>query len=396
MNKKTVRDIDLAGKRVLLRVDYNVSLLDGFRIGDDTRIRQTLPTIEYLVDKGCILFLVSHLGRPKGKRVKKFSLRPVARHLEKMLGRKVNFITDYINGPELKRKLKRLKQGSINLLENIRFYPEEGANDLKFAEKLASLAEVYVNDAFGVDHRVHASSVGVAQYLPAVAGFLLEKEVDIIGGAIKNPKRPMVAIIGGAKVETKITLVGRLLAKADVLMVGGGVANTFLKAWGYKVGKSLVEREMVELARKLFWEASRNKTRMLLPTDVVLGDLEKNFHDGVVASDKIPREMQALDIGPKTQAEFGAAIAKAATIIWNGPMGVYENPKFSMGTDFIYYAIAENRESLSIVGGGDTLAALKEEDYLKTIDHVSTGGGAMLEFIEKGTLPGIEALLDKK
>jgi phosphoglycerate kinase len=396
MDKKTVREIDLAGKRVLLRVDYNVSLLDGFRIGDDTRIRQTLPTIEYLLDKNCTLFLVSHLGRPKGKRVKKFSLRPVARHLEKMLGRKVNFITDYINGPELKNSLQRLKQGSVNLLENIRFYPEEEANDLKFAEKLASLAEVYVNDAFGVDHRVHASSVGVTKYLPAVAGFLLEKEVDIIGGAIKKPKRPMVAIIGGAKAETKITLVGRLLEKADVLMVGGGVANTFLKAWGYEVGKSLVDREMVELARKLFRKASRNETRMLLPTDVVLGDLEKNFHDGVVASDKIPREMQALDIGPKTQAEFGAAIAKAATIIWNGPMGVYENPKFSMGTDFIYYAIAENRESLSKVGGGDTLAALKEEDYLKPIDHVSTGGGAMLEFIEKGTLPGIEALLDKK
>ncbi|MFH1280436.1 MAG: phosphoglycerate kinase [Candidatus Beckwithbacteria bacterium] len=395
MNKKTIRDIDLAGKRVLVRVDYNVSLLNGIRVGDDTRIRQTLPTLEYLLSKNCKLFLVSHLGRPKGKKVEEFSLKPVAEHLSKVLDKKVELFQEKIGSKELLTRVSQAKEGSVNMLENIRYYAEEESNDEVFAKKLAQVAEVFVNDAFGVGHRAHASTVGVAKYLPAVAGFLLEKEVDIISKSIEDPKKPMVAIIGGAKAETKITLVDRLLEKADVLIVGGGVANTFLKAWGYEVGKSLVDHEMVELAKKLFWKASRSKTRMLLPTDVVLGDLEKNIHNGVVAGDKISKDMQALDIGPRTQAEFGAAIAGAGTIIWNGPMGVYEDSRYATGTDFIYHAIAENKESLSIVGGGDTLAALKEKDFLKTIDHVSTGGGAMLEFIETGTLAGIEALLDK-
>lgn len=395
MNKKTIRDVDVAGKRVLMRVDYNVSLLDGFRVADDTRISQTLPTIEYLLKKDCTLFLMAHLGRPEGKRVKELSLLPVAKYLSQLLHKTVNLIEEYIDGPELMEKVRRAKKNSINILENIRFYPEEEANDDNFSRKLASLGEIYVNDAFGVDHRAHASTVGVTNYLPAVAGFLLEKEVDMISQALDKPKHPMVAIVGGAKAETKITLIDRLLEKADVLIVGGGVANTFLKAWGYEVGKSLVDREMVELAKRLFWKAARSKTRMLLPTDVVVGDLGKNELFGVVASDKIPKNAQALDIGPKTQAEFGTVITKAKTIIWNGPMGVFENSKFANGTDFIYHAIAGNKDSLSIVGGGDTLAALKEKDYLQTIDHVSTGGGAMLEFIEKGGLPGIDALLDK-
>ena len=394
MKKKTIRDIKLKGKRVLLKVDYNVSLLDGFRIGDDTRIKQTLPTIEYLLSKDCTLFFVSHLGRPKGKKQSKYSLKPVAKHLQKILGRKVNFIEDYIDGKGIEIARKAKKQ-SINLLENIRFYSEEEANDLKFAKKLANLAEVFVNDAFGAAHRVHASSVGVASYLPSVAGFLLEKEVDVINKALTKPKHPFVAIVGGAKAEDKITCIDRLLEKADVLIVGGGVANTFLKAWGYEVGESLVSHEMVKLAKELFLKASRSKTQMLLPTDVVLGNLKRNVHNGVVTPDRIPKDMQALDIGPRTQAEFGAVIAKAKTIIWNGPMGVYENPKFSIGTEFVYHAIAENRSSLSIVGGGDTLAAINKKEYLKAIDHISTGGGAMLEFIEKGTLPAIDALQNK-
>lgn len=394
-NKKTVKDINLKDKKVLLRVDYNISLLDGLRVGDDTRIRQTLATIEYLLKQRCTLYLVSHLGRPEGRRDRRFSLKPVAEHLSSLLNRRVLFFgEDLLQDTEISR-LQQVRKGSVVLLENIRFYPGEEANNDGFSRRLASLAQVFVNDAFGVDHRAHASTVGVAAYLPAVAGFLLQKEAEMIGAVMEKPKRPLVAIIGGAKAETKITLIDRLLEMADTLIIGGGVANTFLKAWGYEVGKSLVDYEMVELAKRLFWKASRSKTRMLLPNDVVLGLLAKNHTDGIVRSDQIPRDMQALDIGPQSQAEFGAEIARAKTIIWNGPMGVYENSKFATGTDFIYHAVAENRASLSVVGGGDTLAALKEKDFLKTIDHVSTGGGAMLEFIERGSLPGIEALQER-
>jgi len=393
--KKTVKDLSLKGKKILLRVDYNVSLLDGLRLGDDTRIRQTLPTIDYLLKQGCTLYLVSHLGRPDGQRQKQFSLKPVAEHLAAMLKRKVLFFGEDLLKDEGIKRLQAVRKGAVVLLENIRFYPGEERNDEQFSRTLAGLAEVFVNDAFGVDHRVHASTVGVTAYLPAVAGFLLEKEVEMIGKAMEKPRRPLVAIVGGAKAETKITLIDRLLEKADTLIIGGGVANTFLKAWGYEVGQSLVNYEMVELAKRLFWKAARSKTRMLLPTDVVLGLLAKNRYVGITDSAHIPANMQALDIGPQSQAEFGAEISRAKTIIWNGPMGVYENPKFVTGTDFIYHAIAENRASLSVVGGGDTLAALKEKDFLKTIDHVSTGGGAMLEFIERGSLPGIDALLDR-
>lgn len=395
MNKKTIRDIKLTNKRVLLRVDYNVSLLSGSRVADDTRISQSLPTIRYVLTQKCPLFIVSHLGRPEGRREPKYSLLPVARHLEKLLGNKVNLVREYIDSPELMVKARQAKPGSINMLENIRFYPQEEANEPKFSRQLASLGDVYVNDAFGVDNRAHASTVGVAKWLPAVAGLLLEKEVDTINRVMNNPQRPLVVIIGGAKAETKITIIGRLLKKADTLIVGGGVANTFLKAWGFTVGKSVVNDEMVDLAKQLFWKASQSQTRLLLPVDVVVGNLQKNKIFGTVAADKIQADQQALDIGIKSQAEFGAVVAKAGTIIWNGPMGVFENPKFCQGTDFIYHAVAHNRESLSIVGGGDTLAALKKEDYLKTIDHVYNGGGAMLEFIEKGSLPGIDALLDK-
>lgn len=393
--KKTVKDINLKGKKVLLRVDYNVSLFDGLRLGDDTRILQTLPTINYLLKQGCTLYLVSHLGRPEGRRQKQFSLRPVAEHLQTLLKRKVVFFGEDLLKDEDIKRLQAVKKGTIVLLENIRYYPGEEINDADFSRRLAGLGQVFVNDAFGVDHRAHASTAGVTAYLPAVSGFLLQKEADMISKAMEKPRRPLVAIVGGAKAETKITLIDRLLEKADALIIGGGVANTFLKAWGYDVGQSLVNYEMVELAKKLFWKAARSKTRMLLPSDVVVGNLAKNKYVGIADSSRIPKDMQALDIGPQSQAEFGAEIARAKTIIWNGPMGVYENSKFTTGTDFIYHAIAENRASLSVVGGGDTLAALKEKDFLKTIDHVSTGGGAMLEFIERGSLPGIDALLDK-
>jgi phosphoglycerate kinase len=393
--KKTIKDINLKGKKVLLRVDYNVSLIDGLRIGDDTRIRQTIPTLEYLLKNKCTVYIISHLGRPEGKRRREYSLKPVAKHLSQMLKKPVLFFgEDLLKDADFSR-LAKIKAGSLVLLENIRFYPGEETNDDSFSQRLASLAQIYVNDAFGVDHRAHASTVGVASYLPAVAGFLLEKEIMMIDRVVDKPKRPMVAIVGGAKAETKITLIDRLLETADTLIVGGGVANTFLKAWGYEVGKSLVDYEMVELAKRLFWKAARSRTRMLLPSDVVVGNLAKNRYVGIVSSAHIPPDMQALDIGPQSQAEFGAEIARAKTIVWNGPMGVYENPKFVTGTDFIYHAISENKNSLSVVGGGDTLGALKEKDFLKTIDHVSTGGGAMLEYIEKKGLPGIDALLNR-
>lgn len=392
MNKKTIKEINLKNKEVLIRVDYNVSLVDGLKVGDDFRIRQTLPTLNYLCQQGCTVYLLSHFGRPEGKRVKKFSLQPIANHLQKLTKFKIHFFSqDYICRSGQK-KLARFKKGDVVLLENIRFYPEEEENDREFSQKLASLAGVFVNDAFGVCHRVHASTVGVAEFLPSVAGLLLAKEVDIISRAMNKPKRPLTAIIGGAKAEDKINLVGKLLEKADYCLVGGGTATTFLKAWGYGVGKSKVAHEMVELARHLFWKAARGKTAMILPTDVVLGDLESGKLDGVVPVDRVSSKWQSLDIGPKTQAEFGNVIAKSKTIIWNGPMGVYEKKEFRNGTDFIYHCITQNPDSLSIVGGGDTLAALPKGEYLKTIDHVSTGGGAMLQFIEKGTLPGIEAL----
>jgi phosphoglycerate kinase len=395
MNKKTIKDINLKGKRVLVRVDYNVSIDDGFKVTDDYRIRQTLPTIDYLVNQGCTVFLLSHFGRPEGKRQEKYSLEPVYKYLKKIYPGKVSFFKKNYLSKESQKQLKKKKTGSVTLLENIRFYPQEKENDQAFAKQLAQLADVYINDAFGVSHRHQASVIAITHVLPSVAGFLLEKEVDIIRNAIEKPKHPLVAIIGGAKVGTKVNLIGKLLEKADYCLIGGKTANIFLKAWGYKVGKTKIKYELVEQAKHLFWKASRSNTAMLLPTDAVLGDLENNKINGVSLIEKIPAQWEPLDIGPKTQAEFGNVIAKAGTIIWNGPMGVFEKKEFANGTDFIYYAIAQNQTSTSIVGGGDTLAALKKKEYLKVIDHVSTGGGAMLQFIETRTLPGIEALQDK-
>jgi len=394
INKKNITDIDLKGKKVLYKVDFNVVLTDGITVGEDTRIRQTLSTLKYLLKNKAKVIMVSHLGRPGGKRNPVFSIAPASQHLSELIKKDVLIIDDFLKKKDCE-KIDKMKEGEIVFLENIRFYPEEEKNDSIFAKKLASLADIFVNDAFGVDHRIHASSVGVADYLPSVSGFLLQKEIEMIGNTLCKPKRPLIAIIGGAKAETKITLIDRLLETADTLLIGGGVANTFFKAWGLKTGKSQVDHEMVELARMLFWKASRAKTRMLLPTDVKLGILEKNEYSDTASINNIPKNLQALDIGPETEAEYSKEIMNAKTIIWNGPMGVYEKKKFSHGTDFIYHCLAQNDIATKIVGGGDTISCLKDKDTAGKINHISTGGGAMLEFIEKGTLPGIEALDDK-
>ncbi len=395
MNKKTIKDIEVSGKKLLVRVDYNVSLREDFKVGDDFRIRQSLITIGYLLEKKCSVFIISHLGRPEGKRLRKYSLKPVAKRLRELLNKEICFFEGDYTKREAREELANFRQGSLVLLENLRFYPGEEKNSQDFAKKLSLLAEVFVNDAFGASHRRHASIVGISQFLPAVAGLLLQKEVDVISKALANPKRPLVAVVGGAKAEDKIPLIGKLLGEADCCLVGGGVVNAFLKAWGYSIGRSRVPAQMINLAKKLFWQASRKKTAMLLPTDVVLGNLKTGEGGRVAGVGEVPIDSQALDIGPQTQKEFRKIILQAKTIIWVGPMGVFEEKRFAKGTEVVYKAVAENRDSLSIVGGGDTMRALKRKHYLKTIDHISTGGGAMLDFIEKGTLPGLEALLDK-
>ena len=394
MLKKTIKDIDLKGKRIVIRVDYNVTVEDGFTITDDTRIKQTIPTLSYLLGQNCSLVIISHLGRPKGKVDPRFTLEPVAKHLEKMIGKKVHFFAKYLD-PQDQEKIKKLKKGEIAFLENLRFHKGEEGNSPEFAEKLANLGEIFVNDGFGVSHRAHASTVGITQFLPSVAGLLLEKEVDMISKALYKPKRPLVSIIGGAKTETKINLIDKLMEKSDSVLLGGCIANTFLKAWGYETGKSKIDYEAVETARSILWKASRQRVSLMLPSDVVLGDLKLGIVNGVVEVDKINPELQALDIGPKTKAEFGHVISRAGTIVWNGPMGVAEKKEYSRGTEFIFFSITQNKEAITVVGGGDTLASLQKKEYLSGVTHLSTGGGAMLEFIEKGSLPGIDALQDK-
>lgn len=383
MPLKTIRDIDVSGKRVLLRVDYNVSL-QGKVIADDTRIRHTLPTINYLLEHGATLTLMAHLGRPKSVDPA-FSLAPVAVHLGELLGQPVAFYRDV-------KSCLQDTHSKLKMLENLRFFPGEKANDPEFARELASLGEVYVDDAFGAAHRAHASIVGVAALLPSVAGLSFAKEVTTILDSINSPQRPLVVIVGGAKVSDKIQLLDKLIETADTLLIGGGMANTFLCGLGYAVGQSYCELEVVATAKKLLAKSVRLKKTILLPTDVVVGNLKTGIHNGVVTLDHIPPDMMALDIGPQTQVEYGAVIASAGTVIWNGPMGVFEEPQFAIGTDFIFHSLAENSSAFVIVGGGDTLKAIKKQSHLDRIDHISTGGGAMLELIEKGTLPGIEAL----
>jgi len=402
MSKLSIRDLSLNNHRVLMRVDFNVPLEDG-RVVDDTRIRETLPTIEYALRHGARLVLVSHLGRPKGKPNPAMSLKPAAERLRMLLdkelarGENVGFCPECI-GPEAEEMAGRLEQGQTLLLENLRFHPEEEANDPKFAKQLAGLADYYVNDAFGTAHRAHASTVGVTRFVQkSAAGLLMEKELQSLGKVLRHPERPFIAILGGAKVSDKIGVIRNLLDKVDVLIIGGGMAYTFLKAQGEPVGKSLVEEDKVELARQLLKEAKSHKLKFLLPTDHVVAEkIDANALVQTVSSGHIPANVMALDIGPKTIEAFTEEIARALTIVWNGPMGVFEVSPFAKGTFKVAHAIAENVGATSIVGGGDSVSAVNAAGVADKITHISTGGGASLEFLEGKKLPGVEALTDKK
>lgn len=388
---KYIDEVEIKNKKVMLRVDVNVSLNTNNTIADDVRIQQILPTIHYLLKNNNRIILVSYLGKPKS-RDPKFSLNVVVKRLQEYLpDNKITLVDDFLTVD--KSIYNNQKTSEILVLENIRFYPEEKTDDLEFAKKLASVAEVFVNDAFGQSHRVQASIVGVPQFLPSYGGLLMKKEITMISKAISHPQKPFVTIIGGSKISTKIALIGKLTEIADYLIIGGGLANTFLCAQGLEIGKSFCEYEEVEQARRLLFMAAQKNTAIIFPTDVVIGDKENSKDGGEIKKiNEIPPGATILDIGPDTQAKYGAIIAKAKTIVWNGPVGYFENPAFRRGTDFIYYAITHNTEAVSIVGGGDTLAAISKKEYLDKITHISTGGGAMLEFIEKGTLPGLEAL----
>ena len=394
MNKKTIEDIDVSGKRVLVRCDFNVPL-DGTKITDDTRIVAALPTIQYLLDHNAAVILCSHLGRPKGEFNMKYSLAPVAERLSEKLDKKVVLAKDVI-GEDAKKCVDAMKPGDIVLLENVRFHKEEEKNDPEFAKKLASFAEIYVNDAFGTAHRAPASTEGVAHYLPAVAGFLIGKELDVMGKALENPARPFVAILGGAKVSDKIGVINNLLDKVDTLIIGGGMSYTFQKALGGSVGNSLCENDKLDLAKEMLEKAKAKGVRMLLPVDNVCGQEFSNDTMRItVHSKQIPDGWEGMDIGPNTQALFAAEIANAATVVWNGPMGVFEFPNFAAGTRAIAQALADNQNCVSIIGGGDSAAAVEQMGYADKMTHISTGGGASLEFLEGKELPGVAALNDK-
>jgi phosphoglycerate kinase len=395
VNKKTVKDIDVKNKRLLGRVDFNVPLDKATgAITDDARIRAALPTIRYLIGQGARVVLCSHLGRPDGKVVDKLRLGSVAQRLSELLGQPVAKTDDCV-GPAVQAAVATMKPGDVLLLENLRFHPEEEANDPVFAKQLAALADVYVNDAFGTAHRAHASTEGVAHYLPAVAGFLMEKEIDYLSRALENPARPFDAIIGGAKVSDKIAVLENLLGKVDALLIGGGMANTFLKAQGHEVGQSLVEDDKLEVARSLLAQAQARHVRLLLPVDVVVAD--KFAADAVwkaVPVTAVPADWRILDVGPKTVELFARELKSAQTVVWNGPLGVFEFPAFAQGTIAIAKALAASRAT-TIIGGGDSAAAVERAGVADRITHISTGGGASLEFLEGQTLPGVAALLDK-
>jgi phosphoglycerate kinase len=396
MNKKTVKDIDVRGKRVLVRVDFNVPQDEAAgEITDDTRIRSVLPTINYLIGNGAKVILCSHLGRPKGKAVDKLRLTPVAERLSHLMGLKVEMATDCI-GPEVEKAAARLGEGDILLLENLRFHPEEEQNDPGFAQALAQLADVHVNDAFGTAHRTHASTVGVASYLPAVAGFLMEKEIDIMGRALDEPVRPFTTIIGGAKVSDKLAIIENIIEKADSLLIGGGMASTFLKAEGYEVGRSLVEEDWLDSARKMLKKAKKNGVRLLLPIDVIVAEtVDENALWKAVPVAEVPSQWHIVDIGPKTVALFEDELKRSKTVIWNGPMGVIEIPQFSEGTSAIIRFLS-HLDATTIIGGGSTAEAVEKVGLVDKHTHVSTGGGASLKFLEGKTLPGVAVLLDKE
>jgi phosphoglycerate kinase len=390
MNKKTVRDIDLKGKRVLMRVDFNVPMANG-AVTDDKRIRAALPTIQYVLDQGASLILMSHLGRPKGGPDPEFSLQAAADALGKLLGKPVKMAPDCI-GPEVEEMAKALKPGEVLMLENVRFHKEEEKNDLEFAKKLAVLGEVYVNDAFGSAHRAHASTEGVARFLPAVSGFLMEQELEYLSRATENPARPYVGILGGAKISDKIAVVENLLSKCDTLIIGGGMANTFLAAKGYNMQDSLVEQGSLETAKAIMGKAGG---KLLLPVDAVVADkFDAEADSRVVAVDKIPAGWRMLDIGPKSIQVFGEVLKRAKLVVWNGPMGVFEFPKFAEGT-FAIAKLLATTGATTVIGGGDSASAVKKAGVAKQMTHVSTGGGASLEFLEGKVLPGVAALNDK-
>ena len=394
LNKKTIEDIDVNGKRVLVRCDFNVPQDEEGKITDDRRIIAALPTIKYLMEHNAKVILCSHLGRPKGEFNMKYSLKPIAKRLSELLGKEVHMADDVI-GDSAKSLAASLKDGDVMLLENVRFHKEEEANDMAFSKALAELADVYVNDAFGTAHRAHASTEGVAKYLPAVCGYLIQKEINVMGKALNNPVRPFVAILGGKKVSDKINVITNLIDKVDELLIGGGMAYTFFKAKGYEIGKSICEDDKVELAKELMEKAAHKGVKLLLPIDnVVATEFSNDAESKVVASNEIPADWEGVDIGPETVKLYGDALKNAKTVIWNGPMGVFEFDKFAVGTNEIA-KILGGLDAITIIGGGDSAAAIEKGGFADKMTHISTGGGASLEFLEGKELPGIACLLDK-
>ena len=396
MNKKTIRDVNVEGKRVFVRCDFNVPLDENGKITDENRIQGALPTIKYLLDHGAKVVLASHLGRPKNGPEAKFSLKPVAERLNELLGGKVTMANDVI-GEDAQAKVAALKNGEAVLLENVRFHKEEEKNDPEFAKKLASFADIFVNDAFGTVHRAHASTEGISHFVKtSVAGFLIEKELEVMGGALADPKRPFVAILGGAKVSDKIGVINNLIEKVDKLVIGGAMAYTFIVAKGGKVGMSKLEADKVDLAKELLEKAKAKGVELYLPVDTVIAqEFKADAESKVCETMAIPDGWEGLDIGPKTAELFAGVIKTAKTVIWNGPMGVFEFPKFAVGTKAVAQALADNPEAITIIGGGDSAAAIEQLGYADKVTHISTGGGASLEFLEGKVLPGIACLNDK-
>ncbi|WP_214483621.1 phosphoglycerate kinase [Bacillus sp. SM2101] len=394
MNKKTVKDVDVKGKRVFCRVDFNVPMKDGV-VTDDTRIRAALPTIQYLMEQGAKVILASHLGRPKGNVVEELRLTAVAERLSEHLGKQV-VKTNVAYGEEVNNAIASLSEGDVLLLENVRFYPGEEKNDPELAKAFAELADIYVNDAFGAAHRAHATTAGIAEHLPAVSGFLMEKELEVLGKALSNPERPFTAVIGGAKVKDKIGVIDNLLDNVDNLIIGGGLAYTFIKALGHDVGKSLLEEDKIDLAKSFIDKAKAKGVNFYMPVDtVVADDFSNEANIKHVSIDNIPSDWEGLDIGPKTREIYSDVIAKSKLVIWNGPMGVFEMDSFANGTKAVAEALADANDTYSVIGGGDSAAAVEKFDLADKMSHISTGGGASLEFMEGKALPGVVALQDK-
>ncbi|WP_053218679.1 phosphoglycerate kinase [Virgibacillus senegalensis] len=393
MDKKTIADLDVKGKKVFCRVDFNVPMSDG-EVSDDTRIKAALPTIGKLIEQGAQVILASHLGRPKGEVVEELRLDAVAKRLSDLLGKTVTK-TDEVHGSEVDQALAEMKDGDVLLIENVRFHPGEEKNDPELAKAFADMADVYVNDAFGAAHRAHASTAGIAEHLPSAAGLLMEKELSVLGKALSNPERPFTAIVGGAKVKDKIGVIDHLLDKVDNLIIGGGLAYTFIKARGYEIGKSLLEEDKIDLAKQFMKKAEDNGVNFVMPVDVVIGDdFSNDANTQFVDIENIPADWEALDIGPETREKYSKIISDSKLVIWNGPMGVFELDIYANGTKAVAKAMAET-EGYTVIGGGDSAAAVEKFGYAEQMDHVSTGGGASLEFMEGKVLPGVDALSDK-